>query len=128
MRGVGVLRRLFSAVRHEDSVRETTVTLPDGAEIDVAQNPESAILVATGITASVSEKVSTGDYENVEVFASIRGELRPAMPLLFDEDVDALAERVAEAQTAGQRAIDEAVVAHPATDDQPGWRGEAGAD
>ena len=56
------------------------IVTPDGT-IEVTENPEEAVLYATGVTVSQTEKVNLGNYENRELYANARFSIDPALAL-----------------------------------------------
>lgn len=72
---------------------ETTIHTADGREIDATTDPEAVDTYATGLTVSLERTISTGDFESAKPFASIRAEVRPALSVDDNGNIDALREQ-----------------------------------
>lgn len=95
----------------------------DRVSLAVADDPTDGTPVVTGLTVSLSEKVSTGDYENMEPFVSRDITLTPAVPL--DEPAGrahvrtVAMEALADAQRDLSAVIDARLSAGPQFEDWP---------
>jgi len=70
------------------------IELADGVQVEVAEDPEEAELVATAATVSVEETVSTGDYESYKPYASTRVQITPGIRLASENHELALRQRL----------------------------------
>lgn len=72
-----------------------TVTLPDGTELNVVDAERDSSVIVVGATVSGSQKENLGNYENVEPYASVRAEFRPAIEVNTPDAEDGVRSKLA---------------------------------
>lgn len=93
----------------DDGPTERTVQMTNGSQLRVAETPDEADTVVTGVTVSGSQKENLGDYENVEPHTSIRAEFQPAINMSHLGAAEELDKRISELRDSVNESIEDGI-------------------